>query len=61
MAEESATVEVIECPPEVEFVPEDGNGIPWLYIYLGFLTLKAVAQEIGLVHQYVILRNKAKC
>ena len=51
MADESTTIAPVQtCPVEVEFDSEDGNGIPWYYIYLGFLTLKAVIQEIGLIH-----------
>ena len=45
--EESTTLENA-CPVSKELDPKNGNGIPWLYIYLGFLLFKTIIEEIGL-------------
>ena len=42
--------EIRTCPDSQDLDSENGNGIPWLYIYLGFLLFKAVVDEIGLCH-----------
>ena len=48
--EEEGLVEVRQCPEMKELDKADGNGIPWPYIYLGFLIFKATIDEIGLIH-----------
>ena len=49
------------CPVVEELEAEDGNGIPWLYIYIGFLFVKNLVYEIGLIGQYKLICNKEKC